>query len=275
MCDLKRIKGHAALNFTSQDVCLTFHTGDCSNTTIIIVGPALYNIMRSFPFLTELLRDITQQRQAMPPDEREFAEGARIPLLHLGSLSMTEMVRLMFEPCSLCPDIDHLIHEVEFHSLNILSTPWSHAATEIEGVLPPAVQSAMDAYKRGELSTESEEEEALTMPNVQERELSTYRDYLEDQICLGRLQDACQTLEAHQPDPPQTESQTIHLCQEWLGVPKAIPIHSEDGLSTCYGAKTVLKPDNKEQGVAGWRSKIRGFTRVSPGIQRRLGRILG
>ena len=210
----------------------------------------------------------------MPSDEREFGNGARTPLLHLGSLSMTEMVRLMFEPCSLCPDIDHLIHEVEFHSLYILSTPWSPTATEIEGVLPPAVQSAMDAYKRGELSTEPEEEKAPTTPSVQDWELSTYRDYLEDQNYIGRLQDTFQTLAGHQPDPSQTESHTVHICQEWLGVPKAIPIDLENGFSTCYAAKTVLTPDHEEQGVAGWRSRIRGFTRVSPVIKRRMKRIL-
>ena len=211
----------------------------------------------------------------MPSDERDLANGARTPLLHLGSLSMTEMVRLMFEPCSFCPDIDHLIHEVEFHSLSILSTPWSPTATEIEGVLPPAVQSAMDAYKRGELSTEPEEEEAPTMSSVQERELSTYRNYLEDQDCVEGLQAAFQILEGHQPDPSQTESQTVHICQGWLGVPKAISIDLENGSSPCYKAETALKLDNEEQGVAGWRSRIRGFTRVNPGIKRRMGRILG
>ncbi len=211
----------------------------------------------------------------MPSDERAFGNGARTPLLHLGSLSMTEMVRLMFESCSLCPDIDHLIHEVEFHTLYILSTPWSPTATEIVGVLPPAVQSAMDAYKRGELSTEPEEEEAPTTPSVQDWEFSTYRDYLEDQNYLGRLQDTFQTSEGHQPDPSQTESQAVHICQEWLGVPEAIPIDLENGFSTCYGAEKVLKPDNEEQGVAGWKSRIKGFTRLSPGIKRRMGRILG
>ena len=188
---------------------------------------------------------------------------------------MTEMVRLMFEACSFCPDIDHLIHEVEFHSLYILSTPWSPTTTEIEGVLPPAVQSAMDAYKRGELSTEPEEEEAPTMSSVQERERSTYRNYLEDQNCLEGLQDAFQILEGHQPDPSQTESQTVHICQGWLGAPKAIPIDLENGPSPCYRAETALKPDSEEQGVAGWRSRIRGFTRVNPGIKRSMGRILG
>ena len=212
----------------------------------------------------------------MPSDERELANGAWTPLLHLGSRSMTEMARLMFEPCSFCPDIDHLIHEVEFHSLYILSTPWSPTATEIEGVLPPAVQGAMDAYKRGELSTDCEEDEegAPTMPSVQDRKLSTYRSYLEEQNCLERLQDSFQTLEGHQPAPSQTESQTIHMCQEWLGTPKTIPVGLKSGFSTCYGAKTVLKPDNEEQGVAGWRSRIRGITLVSPGIKRRVGRIL-
>ena len=275
MCDLERLRVHAALNFDSQYVCMTFHTSDCSITKIIIIGPAHYIITRSFPFHTKLLQDITQQRQVMPSDEQEFRDGARTPLLHLGSLSMTEMVRLMFEPCSLCSDIDHLIHEVEFHTIYILSTPWSPAATKTEGGLPPAVQGAMDAYKRGELSTESEEEEAPTTPGVQDWELSTYRDYLEDQNHIGRLQDTLQTLAGYQPDPSQAESQTVHSCQEWLGVPKAIPIDLENGFSTCYAAETMLTPDNEEQGVVGWRSRIRGFTRVSPGIKRRMGRILG
>ena len=231
--------------------------------------------MCSLPFHTETLPDVTQQRQAMPSDERELANGAGTPLLHLGGLNMTEMVHLMFEPCSLCPDIDHLIHEVEFHSLHILSTPWSPTATETAGVLPPAVESAMDAYKRGELSTESGEEEAPTIPSVQDWELSTPRYYLEDQNCLGRFQDAFQASEGHQPDPSQTESQIVHICQEWLEVPKAIPIDLKNGFSTFYGAETVLRPDNEEQGVTGWRSRIRGFRRVSPGIKRRMGRILG
>ena len=201
--------------------------------------------------------------------------------LHLGSLSMTEMVRLMFEPGSFCANIDHLIHEVEFHSSYILSTPWSPTAVEKKGVLPPAVQSAIDAYKRGELSTDCEEEEeeeeegTPTMPSVQDRKLSTYRNYLDEQNCLERPQDSFQTLEGHQPGPSQTESQTIHMCQEWLGTPKAIPIGLKSGFSTCYGAQTVLKPDNEEQGVAGWRSRIRGITRVSSGIKRSVGRILG
>ena len=212
----------------------------------------------------------------MPSDRREIANRARSPLLHLGSLGITEMVRLTSEPCSFCPDIDHLIHEVEFHSLYILSTPWSPTATEKEGVLPPAVQSAMDAYKRGELSTECEkEEEAPIMASAQDWKLSTYRDYLEDQNCLERLQDAVQTLKCHQLGPSQTELHTSHMCQEWLGTPKAIPVDLESGFSTCYGAKTVLKPDNEEQGVASWRSRIRGFTRVSPGIKRRKEKVLG
>ena len=201
--------------------------------------------------------------------------GQGLHFLHLGSLSLTEMVRLMFEPGSFSPNIDHLIHEVDFHSSYILSTPWSPTAVETEGVLPPAVQSAIDAYKRGELSTDCEEEEAPTMPSVQDRKLSTYRNYLEDQNCLERLQDSFQTLEGHQPGPSQTESQTIHMCQEWLGTPKIIPVGLKSGFSICYGAKTVLKPDNEEQEVAGWRSRIRGITRVSPGIKRRVGRILG
>ncbi len=208
----------------------------------------------------------------MPSYEGELANGAGTPLLHLGSLSMTEMVRLMFEPCSLWPDIDHLIHEVDFLSLCILSTPWSPNATKIEGVLPPAVENAMDAYKRGELSTESGEEEAPTTPSVQGWELSTRRYYLEDQNCLGRFQDAFQAFEGHQPDPSQTESQTVHIFQKWLEVPKAIPINLKNGFSTRYGAETVLKPENEEQGVAGWRFRIRRFRRVSPGIKRRMGR---
>ena len=213
----------------------------------------------------------------MPSDERGLANGGATPLLHLGSLGMTEMVRLMFEPCSLCPDIDHLMHEVEFHSLYILSTPWSPTATELEGVLPPAVQSAMDAYKRGKLSTESEseEEEAPIIPSVQNRELPTYRDYLETHDSLGRLEDSFQTLDGYQPDLSQTELQTVHNCQEWLGVPRVIPVNFHKGFSPSYGAETVLKPDNDEQEVASWRSRIKGFTRVSPGIKRRMGRILG
>ena len=213
----------------------------------------------------------------MPSDERGLANGGATPLLHPGSLCMTEMVRLMFEPCSLCPDIDHLIHEVEFHSLYILSTPWSPTATELEGVLPPSVQSAMDAYNRGELSTEfeSEEEQAPIVPSVQSGELPTYRDYLETHDSLGPLEDAVQTLAGYQPHLFQTELQTAHNCQEWLGVPGTIPVNFEKGFSTSYGAEIVPKPDNEEQGVAGWRSRIRGFTRVSQGIKRRMGRILG
>lgn len=211
----------------------------------------------------------------MPSDEQELANGGAAPLLHLGSLGMTEMVRLMFEPCSLCPEIDHLIHEVEFHSFYILSTPWSPTATDPEGVLPPAVQSAMDAYKRGELSTESEEEEAPIIPSIQNGELPTYRDYLEALGSLGRPEDAFQTLDGYQPELSQPESQTIRDCQEWLGVSREIPINFEKGSSTSYGAETMLKPDNEEQGVAGWRSRIRGFRRVSPGIKRKMGRILG
>lgn len=215
----------------------------------------------------------------MPSDEREVPHGARTPLLRFGSLSMTEMVRPMLEPCSFCLgcclDIEHLIHEVELHSLDILSTPWSPTATKIEGVLPPTVQSAIEAYFRGELSTESEGEEAPTMPSIQDSKLSTYRNYLEDQNCLGRLQDAFQSLEGHQPGPSQTESQTIHMCLGWQGNPKTIRVDLEGGFSTCYGTKAVLKPDNEEQGVAGRRSRIKGFTRVSPGIKRSMGRILG
>lgn len=213
----------------------------------------------------------------MPSDKRGLANGGATPLLHLGSLGMTEMVRLMFEPCSLCPDIDHLIHEVEFHSLYILSTPWIPTATELEGVLPPAVQSAMDAYKRGELSTESEieEEQAPIVPSVQHGQLPTYRDYLETHDSLGRLEDAFQTLHGYQPDVSQIELQTVHNCHEWLGVPIANPANFHNGFSTFYGAETVLKLDNEVHGVAGWRSRIRGFTRVSPGIKRRMGRILG
>ena len=213
----------------------------------------------------------------MPSDERGLANGGATPRLHPGSLGMTEMVRLMFEPCSLCPDIDHLIHEVEFHSLYILSTPWSPTATEPEGVLPPSVQSAMDAYKRGELSTESqsEEEQAPLVPTVQSGELPTYRDYLETHDSLGSLEDAFQALADYQPDLLQTELQTAHDCQEWLGVPGAIPGNFRKGFSASYGAEMLLKPDKEEQGVAGWRTRIRGFTRVSPGIKRRMGRILG
>ena len=215
----------------------------------------------------------------MPTDQREFANRAKSPLLHLRGLGMAEMVRLMFEPCSFCPDIDHLIHEVDFHSLYILSTPWSPTATEKEGVLPPAVQSAMDAYKRGELSTEceeeEEEEEAPTIPGAQDWKLSTYRNYLEDRNCHQRLQNAFQTLKGHQLGPSETESQTSHMCRDWLETPKVVPVDLRSGFSTCYGAKTVLKPDNEEQGVAGWRSRIRGFTRVSPGIKCRMGKILG
>lgn len=216
-----------------------------------------------------------QQRQAMAPDERGFTNEGAPPLLRLGSLSMTEMVPLMFEPCSLCPDIDHLIHEVEFHCLYILSTPWTTSATDLDGILPPAVQSAVDAYRRGELSTESEEEETPSVPNVQNGELPTYRDYLETHDSLGQLEDALQTLDRYQPDLSQTELQTVHNCQEWLGVPRATPVNFEKGFSTSHGAGTVLKPDNEEQGVACWRSRIKGFTRVSPGIRRRMGRILG
>ena len=211
----------------------------------------------------------------MPSDEREVANGGATPLLHLGSLGMTEMVRLMFEPCSLCPEIDHLIHEVEFHSFYILSTPWIPTATDLGGVLPPAVQSAMDAYKRGELSTESEEEEAPIIPSTLNGELPTYRDYLETHDSLGRSDDAFQTMDGYQPDLSQTELQTVRDRQEWLGVSREIPINFEKGSSTSYGAEPVLRPDNKEQCVAGWRSRIRGFTRVSPGIKRRMGTILG
>ena len=211
----------------------------------------------------------------MSSDERELANGGATPLLHLGSLGMTEMIRLMLEPCSLCPEIDHLIHEVEFHSFYILSTPWSPTATDPEGVLPPAVQSAMDAYKRGELSTESEEEEAPIIPSTQIGELPTYRDYLEALDSLGRPEDTFQTLDGYRPDLSQTELQTVRDCQEWLGVSREIRTNFEKSFSTSYGAETVLKPDNEEQGVAGWRSRIRGFTRVSPGIKRRMGRLIG
>ena len=210
----------------------------------------------------------------MPSDERGLANGDATLLLRPDSLGMTEMVRLMFEPCSLCPDIDHLIYEVEFHSLSILSTPWSPTATEPEGVLPPSVQSAMDAYKRGELSTESqsEEEQLPLVPTVQSEELPTYRDYLETHDSLGPLE---VTLADYLPDLLQTELQTAHDCQQWLGVPEAIQGNFEEGFSPTYGAEMVLKPDKEEQGAAGGRSRIRGFTRVSPGIKRRMGRILG
>ena len=188
---------------------------------------------------------------------------------------MCEMINLMFRPCSLCSEIDHLIHEVEFLSSHILTTSWNADAAETEGTLSPAVERAMKSYEWGELSTDSHLREERLVRTPQSQTHATSRHFIEDQRELGRFCDAYKALEGNRENPLQAESESVQLSRDSVEVLRSIAMHLENNVSTRSGVRLGTKTHGREPEITMLASKKTVFRRLSLGIKRRMRRMLG